>query len=297
MKIFVTGGTGFIGKYVVKKLHEDNHNLLILVYGKIPQDFPLKPSRKLKFINGNLADISSWKNAVKKFKTQATIHLAWEAIPLFDAKTSFKNLVQSLNLMLLMAEMGCKIFLSAGSCWEYGDQYGKLKEDGLVKPFTAFAAAKNSVHLMAKAIAKEFGMKFIWTRFFFVYGPGQKESSIIPHVIKSVIAGKKPQIKNLSAQNDFVYVEDVAEAIVMILNKSKEDYAVYNIGSGKLTSVGKIAKIIYSGFHSPFIFKLPKKKNKGFYADISKIKKEIGWRPKTSIETGIKKTIDYYKNL
>ena len=105
-----------------------------------------------------------------------------------------------------------------------------------------------------------------------------------------------------------MYVEDVAEAIVKILEKCKEKSAVYNVGSGRLTSVVRVANLVTKEYYSTRLanshghirkapmrnkMKLLKepKKTEGFYADISKIKKEIGWMPKVSIEEGVRRTI------
>lgn len=275
MKIFITGGTGFIGKHVVRKLKEDKNNELFL-------------------LSKDLADIKAWKKEVENFKPEATIHLAWEGIPNYNSKTSLRNLKYGLDLMNMLAEIGCKTVLAAGSCWEYGGQFGKLAEDIPSKPLNAFTAAKNSLHLLGQEIAKENNMNFIWTRFFYVYGPGQKETSLIPYLINCAKNGKTPEIKNPLAKNDFIYVEDIAEAISQIIRKVKGS-AIYNIGSGYLTSVQEIIKIIFDsyGFENQYkdIASDSTDTLSNFYADISKIKREIGWEPKVRIEEGIKKSI------
>jgi len=257
MKIFITGGTGFIGKHVVEKLREDKNNELFL-------------------LSKNLADIASWKKEVEDFRPDAAIHLAWEGLPDYSAKTSIKNLNYGLNLMNLLAEIGCKTVLMAGTCWEL-----------LPQPLNAFQAAKNALCRLGQEIAKENNTNFIWARFFYVYGPGQREDSLIPSLVKCRKIGNKPEIKTPKTKNDFIYVEDVAQALSMIIKKSKKS-AVYDIGSGELTGVQDVVKIIFPDF------KIKRAKNifiKGLRADISKIKKEIGWQPKTGIEDGIKKMI------
>lgn len=261
MKIFITGGTGFIGNYVVKKLREDKDNELFL-------------------LTKNLADIESWKKEVEIFKPDAAIHLAWEGLPDYGAKSSVKNLKYGLDLMNTLAKAGCKTILMVGSCWEL-----------LPQPINAMSAVKIVLRLSGEEIAKENNMKFIWARIFFVYGPGQREDSLIPSLIKCKKTSKKPEIKTPEAQNDFIYVEDVANAFSMIIKKSKKS-AVYDIGSGKLTSVEDVTKIIFPDF------KVKQSKNnstRGLLADISKIKEEIGWQPETSIKEGIQKIIGNIK--
>lgn len=263
MRIFITGGTGFIGKHLVKKLREDKNNELFL-------------------LSKDLADIKTWKKEVKDFKPEATIHLAWEGLPDYSAETSIKNLKYGLDLMNVLAQTGCKTVLAVGTCWEILEQ-----------PFNAFSAAKNALHLLGREIAKENNINFIWARLFYVYGPKQRETSLIPYLINCQRKGKTPEIKNPEAKNDFIYIEDVVEALAAIIKKCQKN-AVYNIGSGKLTGIQEIMKIIFPDFE---ILESEDNLDNGPCADILKIKKEIGWEPKTNINQGIKKMIDYNKRL
>jgi len=300
MKIFVTGGTGFIGPYVVRELSKRGHHLLLLLEKSEAQTGKLNLPKEIKFVKGNLSNINSWKSAVKNFQPDATIHMAWEGIPDYSAEMSIKNLKYGLNLFKELAELGCKKIICTGSCWEYGQNHGKLSENLPVRPSNAFTAAKNALHLLGREIAKENNIQFIWTRLFYVYGPGQRENSLIPYIIKCVKEGKKPEIKTPSARNDFIYVEDVAKAIVIILEKCNQS-TVYNIGSGDSTSIQDIIKIVHSELNLQYepkdkLFKSSNIPFDNFWADISKIKKEIGWEPKLTISDGLQKTIHKYKN-
>lgn len=260
MRIFITGGTGFIGKHLVKKLREDKNNELFL-------------------LSKDLAYINDWKKEIEDFKPEACIHLAWDGLPDYSAEISIKNLKYGLDLMNLLTKLQCKKVLMVGSSWEL-----------LPQPFNAFSAAKNALYWLSEEIAKENNINFIWARLFYVYGPGQRESSLIPHLINCKKAGEKPEIKTPDAKNDFIYVEDIAEALAMIIKKCQKS-AVYNIGSGYLTNVQDIIKIIFDDYR----LEKSNDKNNGICADISRIKKEIGWEPKTNIKQGIQKTINYNK--
>ncbi len=290
MKIFITGGTGFIGKHLVKKLQEKKYNLLLLS----PQ-----PLKELPAIVGDLSNINSWKTEIAKFKPDAVLHLAWEGLPDYGSKTSIKNLKYGLDLFNLLAEIGCKTILSTGSCWEYGEQSGKLSEDTSLKPFNAFTSAKNALHGLGEEIAKENNIQFIWTRLFYVYGFGQRETSLIPYLINCVKSGKTPEIKNPLAKNDFIYVEDVVEALSLLLKNCKKS-GVYNIGSGYPTSAQQIIETVYKMYNIQPKYKKAniseKDSSVDFWANISKIKKDINWKPKVSIEEGIEKTVQYYEN-
>lgn len=295
MRVFLTGGTGFIGRYVVKHLEKEGCNILLLTCASKENIPPIMKSKKIKIVLGNLSDINKWKNKLTQFKPDTTIHMAWEDIPDYGVKKSIKNLKYGLNLFEELAEIGCKKIICTGSCWEYGQNQGKLSEDFPTRPSNAFTTAKNALHYLGREIAKENNMQFIWTRLFYVYGPGQRGNSLIPYIINCVKEGKELRIKTPSARNDFIYVEDVAKAIVAILEKSNQN-TVYNIGSGYSTSIQDIIKIIYSKLHlhckpKDNIFNIKNVYSDNFWADISKIEKEIGWEPKITIEEGIQNII------
>ncbi len=283
MRIFVTGGTGFIGSHVIDLLKKEKQELLLLS----------RKNNKRPFIKGNLNSIQKWKDKLIEFRPEATIHLAWENTPHGSASKhssldSAGNLTYGLNLIKALTETGCKKILATGSCWEYGRSFGKLEEISSVDYSNSFVIAKNCLHFLGRKIAEENNMQFIWTRLFFVYGPGQRRQSIIPYLFDCYNRNLKPDIKNPFNKNDFVYVEDVVEAIWEILRNNNSS-SIYNIGTGHSVSIEKIANIIYGTSKKELLNKGSQNKPTcDFYANIAKIKKDIGWYPKISIEAGIK---------
>jgi nucleoside-diphosphate-sugar epimerase len=278
MRIFITGGTGFIGSHLVTKLEKTKHEIFVL--------------RK------RLGDIKKWQSEVAHFKPQVAIHLAWEGIPDFSAVMSIKNLQYGLDLFRMLARIGCQRIITVGSCWEYGTHQWKLNEEMAVRPFNAFTAAKNALHWLGQEIAKESKVQFIWARLFYVYGPGQKKQSLIPYIIDCAQRGIKPEIKTPKVKNDFIYIEDVIKALICLIEKNGEN-SIYNVGSGKATSIEKIIQIIYDKLQKKISFpKSFNQSNKGtitdFWADISRMKKDFGWAPQTQLSQGIQKTIKYY---
>jgi len=175
-----------------------------------------------------------------------------------------------------------------------------LSEDLCTKSFNALTAAKNSLHSLGDEIAKKYNINFIWTRLSNSYGPGRHNTSLIPYLIESALNNKKVEIRDPNAQNDFIYVEDVAEAIYQLLLKYKKS-GVFNIGSGELISVKDIIKNIFKALSVRRKYIVTSQKQidsfSYAYADIARIKKATGWSPQTSIDEGIKKTIDYYSLL
>ncbi len=293
MNIFVTGGTGFMGKPTVKLIASRGHKVLVLsrLLPKKDGSRELLKIKNVRFIKSDLANLNSVKEKIRKFRPDAVMHLAWEGIPNFSSAMSMKNLKNGLDLIRFVVSIPCKRVVCVGSDKEYGIPVGKVDESTGLHPMSAFSAAKTALHWIGREIAKENGVQFVWTRIFFVYGPEQRPASLIPYLMRCIETGESPKIRNIDGANDFVYVDDVARALVMLAEKRSVKNDLYNIASGRLTSVRDIVNIVYGKKTSG---RRPKENN-GSYADISRIKKDIGWSPKTNIKSGIRKIATYNK--
>lgn len=295
MRIFITGGTGFIGKALLGKLKNSKHDLLVL--SRNPSN--LKAVGNLKFLKGDLSESEKVKKVLTDFKPEIVIHLAWQGIPDYSLDSSMKNFEYTFELFRICSLLNCKKVIAAGSLWEYGARTGKVSEIMHAEPYNIFTAVKLSLLNLGREVFKETGTDFFWLRIFYVYGPGQREGSLIPSIINSLKLGLKPEIRNPNAKNDFIYVDDVAEAIISFLTQ-KAVPGIYNVGSGKLTSIRSILSKISQSYSYSFqtINTKPRQQDKlGFIrADISKIKSQTGWQPKTKFNDGLLKTVEYFKS-
>jgi nucleoside-diphosphate-sugar epimerase len=133
-------------------------------------------------------------------------------------------------------------------------------------------------------------MDFIWLRPFNPYGGRQRAGSLIPFIMRSVAAKTPLTLRKPLAQGDFIYVGDVARAIAAAVLRGK-GIATYNVGSGKLTSMKKIVKLVCEEMGAS------KEYYTDFYADLRNVRKGIGWRPIVDIKAGIRKTVADFPNL
>lgn len=273
-----------MGKPLVKLLEKNGHKLLLLA--RMPEKYRgFFDVKKTRLVKGSLGNFKAWSKVVSAFKPDTAIHLAWEGIPDFSYDTSVRNLKYGLDLFKFLADIGCKSVLTAGSSWEYGPVEGCIKEDQPTNPQNYLATAKDALRNFGLELAKTSNQDFIWVRPFSIYGPGHRKTSLVLHLIGRLKAGALPEIKNPFVGNDFVYVDDAAEAIATIIDQRPlSKHQIFNIGYGKLVGVAKVANLVYGKDV------LRAGKPKGFYADISRLK-ELGWSPKTSITEGIKKTM------
>lgn len=287
--IFVTGGTGFIGKYVIRKLIESQEEVIVLVRNAI--DYFVQGSEYV--VEGTLDNPELWKGKLKKLSIDTCIHLAWEGIPDYSYEMSKKNLLHGLAVLDVCKELGIQNLVITGSCWEYDNPRGSVSVSDPVSDANAFKASKNALRMMAHTFCQENQIHFNWLRLFYVYGPGQRAESLIPHIIKSFKEEKQPELNGAYNRNDFVYVLDVADAIVKVAGNHIYP-EILNVGSGYSTQVLSIVKMVAEAMGQTIDEGkyLKSNHNVEFYADKQEMCRDFSWEAKITMKEGIKYVID-----
>lgn len=298
MRVFITGATGFIGRYVVGQIRAGGHDILAFTLEK---DANESSTKNIQWLYGDLGDIESLKPPIRSFDPEVVIHLAWQGIPDYSEVISRINLNNSIQLLDFIVEgTDCKKIIVAGSCFEYGKNKGVCKESDPVQLKSFFSWAKYSLYqyLLLKCNQRE--VELIWFRIFYVYGPGQRGGSLVPTLIRALKDGKTPDIRSPLNKNDFVYVEDIARAFRLAVDM-KVKTGIYNLGYGISRSVYDACKIVEkcllrSQEISDYILKNgSKEKNIDFSSDMNKTMKSFDWRSRTTLEEGIAKYIESLK--
>ncbi|GLC80436.1 NAD-dependent epimerase/dehydratase family protein [Lacrimispora brassicae] len=290
--VLLTGATGFIGSHVRKFLHESGYGIISLC--KNPgEDF--QPYDNEEVVKGNLSEPELLKQALAGCQIEACIHLAWEGIPDYSYKMSQRNLTYGLNVLELCRHLGITQLIVSGSCWEYRLPHGRVDEGWELDDSNHFKAAKNAYRMIAHAFCKEAGIHFNWLRLFYVYGPGQREGSLIPFIKKELSEDRVPSLKGAGNRNDFVHVRDVARAFVKTVEVKTEE-EILNIGYGMSTSVSDVLTFMaeamkkenliqsftVDGNNQPFV---------DFCANIEKSQNLLGWKPEISLKEWLEMTI------
>lgn len=260
MRIYITGGTGFIGTRVVAQL-KDKHTV--------------------KLLSGRLSDLLTIEKELRQFKPEVVIHLAWEGIPNVGSVMSAQNLKESLSFFELVSKLKISKLIGVGSAWEYESEAELIKSK-----HGPFVAAKKTLRVFGETLLQEYGGVFVWAIPFFVYGKGKKNVSLIPSLLAQAEEGQTPTPKNSDAWHDFVYVDDVARAIVLLATK-KVASGFYDIGSGRLVRTGEIARAVAKIFSLPPITLSNTAKN-GHKANIRRLRKATGWEPRWSLTKALK---------
>ncbi len=295
IKSIVTGGAGFIGSNLVDRLVQEGHKVIVLdnfVSGK-RNNLTHHLKRNVKIIK---LDISKNKNFEKYFKgAKYVFHLAGlaEIVPSIKNPRKYfvNNTLGTLNVLEAAKKVRIKKFIYAASSSCYGSPKKiPTSETEKINTQHPYAFTKFLGEEAVIKYAKFFKMPNISCRFFNVYGPRLNTISQYSAVFGNFLNQKK-MMKPLTIvgsgkqTRDFIHVDDLTNAFIK-LAKSNLKNKIYNLGSGKETSINKIASVI--GGEKIFIPKRPGDPNRSC-ADISKIKKDINWKPRVSIYEGIRR--------
>lgn len=302
-KIMVTGGAGFIGSHIVDRYINEGNEVIIIDDLSTGKKENINPQARFHHIDirdkGMEAIFEKERpEIVNHHAAQMDVRRSTEN-PAFDADV---NIIGTINLLENSVKYGVKRFIFASSG---GAIYGEQKdfpagEEHQQFPLSPYGVSKLAGEKYIHYYSKNFGLRYISLRYSNVYGPRQNpegEAGVVAIFIGRLLKGKEPVINGDGEQTrDYVYVDDVVEANISATRSETE--GSFNIGTGIETSVNKIlsnlidiTKVDIKGMHGP-----PKKGEQRISVlDCSKAIKSLGWKPKVTLEDGLRRTVLYFK--
>lgn len=295
-KILITGGTGFIGYHLAKKCLERKW-----LVDSISTKFPSK-KRKLKRVNYIKIDISKKEKIIKNLDPDYdyVVNLAGYVDHSNKKKTIQSHHVGCKNLATFFLNKGIKKFIQIGSSVEYGKLKSPQKENNKnsQKTYSIYGTAKLLSTKFLLKLYKKYDFPVTILRLYLVYGPNQDVNRVIPITIINALKNKKFDCSNGLQFRDFSHVDDVVNAIIKTLENLKSTGEIINIGSGKPVLVKnvifKICQLVKSGRPQFGKIKFRKDEIMKLYPNIDKAKKILKWKPRISLENGLKKTIQFF---
>ena len=302
MKVLVTGGAGFIGKYLVKSLLEKKYSVTIF------DNFSNSTKNSIRFlvkmganvIEGDISDIQDLQNAIKDH--DIVIHLAAKisvSESIINPSETFRINVDGTNNVLTACKNNrIKKIIISSSAAVYGESLPdiKLAEESATNPISPYGESKMKMEQNIKEFASKHDIDYVILRFFNIYGIGQSSeyAGVITKFIKRIIEEAPLQIFGNGLQTrDFVAIYDVIQSFHNALSYDKS--GIFNIASGKTITIKKLAEqmISLSGKKLEIKFLAEKQGDIRYSeADISKAKNQIMYSPKFELKEGIKEVLN-----
>jgi len=303
VRCLVTGATGHIGSHLVRYLLEQGVEVAALVRPTTSNLWRIEDILYcLHIIKGDLSNIDQSRAVIQEFAPETVIHLGWRGVSSGyrnDTAQITQNLSGSLKLWELAQESGCRKWIGLGSQAEYGPLNRVLTEDLPTRPVTTYGVAKLCLGLLSERLCEAYGIGFAWLRFTAAYGPMDDYNHMIPELILKLLRGEKPSLTPGEQRWDYLYVQDVVEAIWQAATTS-EAQGIFNLGSGEAYTIRSIAERIRDLIDSnlPIGFgEVPYRPDQIMHlqADISRLREATGWSPQVSLEEGLGRTVKWFR--
>jgi nucleoside-diphosphate-sugar epimerase len=290
--VLVTGASGFIGSRLVARLAKTGGEIHAVSRSPVAHD-AVGP----RWWQADLADVAATRALVRAVRPAAIFHLASHVAGARDVAlvipTFANNLGTTVNLLTAAAEAGSIRVVLAGSMEE------PQADSAESVPCSPYAAAKFAATGYGRMFHALFGVPVVLLRLFMVYGPGQRDvKKLIPYVILSLLRGESPELMSGERAVDWIFVEDVVDALIAAASASGIDGTPLDVGSGELVSVREVVRRLVDIMQpavQPRFGALPDRMLEQIrVADVATSESRLGWRPSTSLDDGLRKTVEWY---
>ena len=310
-KVLITGGTGFLGSYLAKRIIPLAESITIITLD-IKQKTTLKSldidTSKINLVRGDIRDFNFIKLLFNEYEFDTVFHLGAlsevkKCQP--NPKLTFEtNIMGTINILEASRIYGVKAIAVSSSDKAYGSGNVPYLEDYAMDGKGTYEVSKSCTDLIARSYYSNYGVPVVVTRCSNLYGGGDMNMTrIIPNTIRLALKGEAPLIWKGSEEStrEFLYVEDAIDGYLsLIKNIETTKGHAFNIGSGEIITIGKLVEMILSKIDKNLLINYQEKDFPEIshqYLDSTKIFEEIGWEAQTSITDGLEKSIENYKEM
>ncbi len=303
-RVIVTGGTGFVGANLARRLLRDGQEVHLLVRTGY-QPWRIEEIRDdVRLHEAALHDMESVTRVIDKIRPDWIFHLA--VYGALSSQTDVQQMVQTnihgtVNLVQACLKSGFEAFVNSGSSSEYGFKDHPPAETEAIEPDSPYAASKAAGTLFCRQTARQQRVHLPTLRLYSIYGPYEDPTRLISTLIMRGLQGDLPPLVGPETARDFVHVDDVVEAYLLAAtHPGKELGAIYNVGTGVQTTLREavaVARQVLKINAEPSWGTMPARlwDTSVWVSDNRKICKELGWKPRFDFLHGFTATVEWFR--
>jgi nucleoside-diphosphate-sugar epimerase len=304
-KILITGASGFLGANLTKFLYDDNKNISILINKNSNLWRINNIVKQLDVHQVNIKNKNKVYEKIKEIKPNYVYHLATYGV--HPSQNSLDeiiktNILGTSNILHALEKYGIKRLVNVGSGFEYGKGKNNIKETDCLNPLTLYGITKVSQSLLVKYFSELKNIPSVTLRPFTPYGRMESKGRLISDIMISIIKNKPLNLSSMYTYRDFIFIDDVLNALKKAANVPKIEGEIFNIGSGKATSIKKIVdismKLVKNKPEIKWNSNKPRSMDKfqtSYFSDLKKSEKLLKWKPSISLEKGLENSFSWYK--
>jgi len=301
MRFLVTGAAGFLGSALANRLVAEGHTVVGLDDCSTGDPATLSP--EVHFTRGDINDRPKLWTLLQE--VDCVYHLAARVLVpesiLYPREYNHVNVGGTVTLMEAMRDVGVRrvVFISSGAVYGYQEQQ-PVREDAVPNPRSPYAVSKLAAEYYVRTIGALWGIETVCLRVFNAYGPGQHlppvHAPVVPNFLRQAVQEGTLVVHGDGSQTrDYVYVDDVVEAMLAAATASDVDQTIINVGSGRETSVRELVRLVLevTGTQPEVVYN-PRADGgpARLCADIRLAAEKLGYRPRVSLEEGLRLTLE-----
>lgn len=300
-RVVVTGPTGAVGTALCRRLLHSGCEVYAVCRPGSSRITQVPEGDRIHVVLCDQSEIAELSTMIDA-PCDAFYHLAWSKTTgagRNDMLSQVENIRCTIEAVHAAVALGCKVFIGVGSQAEYGRVNGPLRPDTPTFPENGYGMAKLCAGRMSCVEAHALGLEHMWVRLLSAYGPQDGLNSLIPRLISTLLTGECPALTAGEQIWDYIYSDDVAEALWRVGNLGK-DGAVYTLGSGQGRPLREYIEIVRDLIDPKLPLRfgdMPYSSGQVMYlkADISALRDDVGFEPQVDFRNGIRKTVEWIK--